>query len=75
MSGSFFVLGVPDPEPTLRAFTAAYLAIFGKPSRKGIYLRVGLGLVTKVKCYPYRGPTMIRATSSSSFFWIFEMSA
>jgi alkanesulfonate monooxygenase SsuD/methylene tetrahydromethanopterin reductase-like flavin-dependent oxidoreductase (luciferase family) len=29
VSGSFFVLGVPDPEPTLRAFTAAYLAIFG----------------------------------------------
>jgi len=31
VSGSFFVVGVPDPEPTLRAFTAAYLGIFGKP--------------------------------------------
>jgi hypothetical protein len=36
--------------------------IFGKPARKVMDLMIGLGLVTKVKGYPYRGPTTIQAT-------------
>ena len=38
--------------------------IFGKPARKVIDLMVTLGLVSKVRGYPYRGPTTICPTSA-----------
>jgi hypothetical protein len=38
--------------------------IFGKPARKVIDLMLALKLVTKVRGYPYRGPTTIRPTSA-----------
>lgn len=37
-------------------------AIFGKPARKVIDLMLAMKLVTKVRGYPYRGPTTISAT-------------
>jgi hypothetical protein len=37
--------------------------VFGKPARKVIELLVELGLVTKIKGYPFRGPTTIRPTA------------
>lgn len=57
-------IGAPErPLAVPLANSASRLApIFGKPARKVIDLMVSLGLVTKVKGYPYRGPTTIQAT-------------
>ncbi len=57
-------LAAPDrPLAVPLANSASRLVpIFGKPARKVIDLMIAQGLVTKVRGYPYRGPTTIRAT-------------
>ncbi len=47
---------------TLANSASRLTPIFGKPARKVIDLMTGLGLITKIKGYPYRGPTTIQAT-------------
>ncbi|TFV37102.1 hypothetical protein E4K66_20590 [Bradyrhizobium frederickii] len=47
---------------TLANSASRLTPIFGKPARKVIDLMIELGLITKVKGYPYRGPTTIQAT-------------
>lgn len=65
---NLLALSLAAPERPLAiplANSASQLApIFGKPARKVINLMVALGLVTKVRGYPFRGPTTIRATRS-----------
>lgn len=37
-------------------------SVFGKPARTALDLMIGLDLITKVRGYPFRGPSTIRAT-------------
>ena len=63
---NLLALSIAAPERPLAiplANAASQVApIFGKPARKVIDLMIGLGLATKIKGYPFRGPSTIRAT-------------